>query len=265
MVIKICQSESDDDHATFVTGFAIKVDKYGLVLMTSAHCFKSYKKIKVRRAEDEDFLLEAEILYMKTTWEIALLTVKDLKDGIYAEFVEDGCISNCQTLVQVGHSHDCVWSIFVGRAAYQCVNNCVEFNCREICAKYVPSSLKTTPDYRIIGHMWNREYFARSKLKKFTFEKNLQPTIPIIQCVRFLGRDSCSGGPVFNVEGQIVGMLIGEADNCQIAIHVNLLKEFIKLAQDYFDEKGEQSASVGSSEVKDKKTLKQLKRKDLSH
>lgn len=36
----------------------------------------------------------------------------------------------------------------------------------------------------------------------------------------------CSGGPLFNMEGKIVGMLVGRVDGYDIAIHVAALKMF---------------------------------------
>jgi hypothetical protein len=106
----------------------------------------------------------------------------------YAEFADDGSISDCQTLLQVGHSKDLIRSIFVGRAAYSCVKDLVRLG-----------PVKTWED--------------------FPFEKNLDPSIPIIQCNGFLCRKGCSVGPIFNTQGKVVELVVGEFDNCQTAIH----------------------------------------------
>jgi hypothetical protein len=236
-LIKVSYKEKNDEFETDATGFALKVDKKtlldpieenDLVLMTCAHYIpKSKCSIAVRRFEDNCFL-EARPLYMKTTWDTTLLVVKGANCDNIAEFADDGSISDCQTLLQVGHSEDLIWSIFVGRAAYPCVKDLVPPGPFKTCVNY-QFDLKKTPSHRIMGHIWNQKYFDAHQSEKFPFEKNLDPSIPIIQCNGFMCRKGCSGGPVFNIQGQVVGMLVGEFDSCQTAIHVSLLKEFMKI------------------------------------
>jgi hypothetical protein len=55
--------------------------------------------------------------------DITLLIVK----GVTREFAKDGTGANCQTLLQVCHYGDFVWSVFIGRDAYQCVNSVESF------------------------------------------------------------------------------------------------------------------------------------------
>lgn len=134
-VIKVsCQKNGEKPTASLCTGFAINIDKYDfknriaendLVLMTCAHSFEKNSRvlIEVRRVGDNNFDLEAKVLSIKFNWDMTLLVVKDVKPPrVCAEFADDGSISNCQTLLHMGHSEFLAWSAFVGRAAYPCVN-----------------------------------------------------------------------------------------------------------------------------------------------
>ncbi|KAG9154646.1 hypothetical protein Leryth_021141 [Lithospermum erythrorhizon] len=230
-VIKI-----DDGKPTVATGFAIKfrdfmnVNDEDVLLLSCAHILNNKEKysIMARKIDDKGFILGAEIIAMKPTWDLSLLVVKG-GNAIYgAEFAEDGAISSCQTLLHVGHSQSLVYSVFVGRAVYPCVNDCLPRR-REICASYVCSSLNATPDYRIMGHVFNKDYFREHQSINFPYEKTLYAHIPIIQCAGLYCESICAGGPVFNTQGHIVGMIIGEKDGCEIAIHVALLKEFVRM------------------------------------
>lgn len=57
-------------------------------------------------------------------------------------------------------------------------------------------------------------------------QKSLVPSVPIVQCNGINAGPGCSGGPLFNLEGKIVGMLVGRVDGYDIAIHVTALKMF---------------------------------------
>lgn len=58
------------------------------------------------------------------------------------------------------------------------------------------------PEYRLMGHMWNNTYFFRNKGLSFPFEKSLVPLVPIVQCNGINAGPGCSGGPLFNMEGE---------------------------------------------------------------
>ncbi|KAG9154645.1 hypothetical protein Leryth_021143 [Lithospermum erythrorhizon] len=232
-VIKINQDRKE----TIASGFGIKlrdsmnVKDDDVVLITCAHILnnKGKRSITVRKIDDKDFALKAEILVIKPTWDLSLLVVKGGNATYAAEFAEDGAISNCETLLHVGHSYNLVYSLFVGRAVYPCVADCAQFSATEVCGDYVSSSLMETPKYRIMGHVWNKTYFDKNNQSQFQFEKNLWAHIPIIQCAGIHCRDGCSGGPMFNTKGHIVGMILGEFDGYQIGTHVALLKEFVRM------------------------------------
>lgn len=226
------------------TGFAIQVDKNAmdiksdeLVLMTCAHPLVTTEgknlRLKVRRHDDTN-LFEAKFLFVKYSWDIALLLVKGVEDrGIYAEFVDDGSIFNCQTLLHVGHSDYLPWSTFVGRALYPCVNSFVPSSDpkKTSCDSYESPSLRTTSDHRIMGHGYNKQFFKRchgiTDERFVEFAKKLDPFVPVIQCEKMVEGGS-SGGPVVNIQGKIVGMIFGTIDDCDFASHVTMLKEYVK-------------------------------------
>lgn len=95
--------------------------------------------------------------------------------------------------------------------------------------------------------MWNSSYFDVCKPPRITILKNLIARIPIIQCAGLLCQDGCSRGPIFNTQGKLVGMMVGETDDGQIAIHVSLLKRFVKDLQDkkYFEVEGKEKPLDG--------------------
>ncbi|KAL6584611.1 hypothetical protein OROMI_003900 [Orobanche minor] len=64
--------------------------------------------------------------------------------------------------------------------------------------------------------------------------------------IKRLETHGCSGGPVFNSHGKVVGMLVGDFDACQIAIHVTMLKDFVKEFVEL------RSTAQGSSDVEKK-------------
>lgn len=138
--------------------------------------------------------------------------------------------------------------VCVGRAAYPCVNTFQPFSYNETCGTYVSTILKTTPCYRIIGHVINQAYLREASELDSKFLKELHPLIPIIQCANFVCEGGCSGGPVFNTQGKVIGMLVMGLDDCSISIHVTLLKEFVKLAaqdSNKVDKRGKQHVGTG--------------------
>lgn len=56
-----------------------------------------------------------------------------------------------------------------------------------------------------MGDIWNRHVFVDPQ--SFTYEKNLHPFVPTKQMCGFICGEGCSGGPVFNVRGEVVGRL----------------------------------------------------------
>jgi chemotaxis signal transduction protein len=99
-----------------------------------------------------------------------------------------------------------------------------------------------------MGDIWNAAHFDQFK-GPFINEKNLRSLIPIIQCVGFSCVDvACSGGPVLNTRGEVVGMVVGERDEFQIALHVTTLKKLIECHEN--EAKGPTKVDEKSKEAK---------------
>ncbi|KAL8118664.1 uncharacterized protein LOC141661349 [Apium graveolens] len=163
---------------------------------------------------------------MKLRWDLALLKVNEVIDCSIGEFVSDGTIWKGQPLLHIGHIYEFVGSYLIGRACFSCVKDVIPPKNNETCGTYDSKAFKQTPEYRVMGHMWNSAYFTRNERLSFSFEKSLVPTVPIIQCNGINAGPGCSGGPLFDLEGKVAGMLVGSVDGYDIAVHVAALKMF---------------------------------------
>ncbi|CAH9125431.1 unnamed protein product [Cuscuta epithymum] len=128
-------------------------------------------------------------------------------------------------LFHMGNPQNFVGTFATGHCLFPCKNVVVP-SVRLTCAEYESQALARTPEYRIMGDIWNMESFPSGK--KFAYEKELNPLIPIIQMSGLVGGGGSSGGPVFNTNQELVGMLVMGADGFEIAIHVSMLKQFLK-------------------------------------
>ncbi|KAK1362890.1 hypothetical protein POM88_038451 [Heracleum sosnowskyi] len=223
-VIKVSGVVKRHPQKFFATGFSMRND--GL-LLTSAHAINGVTamKIKARKLTEEKFET-AEVKYIRLKWDLALLKVNNVTDCSVGEFVSDGSIWKGQPLLHIGHPFDFVGSYLIGRACFSCVENVISPRNSENCGSYDSKACKQTPEYRVMGHMWNRAYFSRNQDLSFSFEKSLVPSVPIVQCNGINARPGSSGGPLFNMEGKVAGMLVGKVDGFDIAIHVAALKMF---------------------------------------
>lgn len=86
-----------------------------------------------------------------------------------------------------------------------------------------------------MGHVYNKSYFRKNKDTK-EFIIKLHPQISIIQSHRFCSKNEFvekfggygfEGVPMFDNNGQIIGMRFTNEENSQLGIHVSLLKHFM--------------------------------------
>ncbi|XP_050237533.1 uncharacterized protein LOC126687162 [Mercurialis annua] len=207
---------------TFATAFSI--DENGLI-MTSAHLFRKHAyQISARKLNDDKFLHEAEVVEIKSKWDIALLRVKNVSDCSFGRLATDSSLLVGQNVLHIGHSGNFVGSFLVGKVVFPCVRVPLD---NQICRNYICTALDITPRYRIMGHIWNTDVLMKVDQHNYAFEGQLHPQIPVIQ-IRGLGfTNSCSGGPVFNTKGEIVGMMSMGYMDFEIAIHSSLFQQVL--------------------------------------
>ncbi|KAH0718290.1 hypothetical protein KY285_014321 [Solanum tuberosum] len=169
-------------------------------------------------------------------------SVIDMNDCQYVGLNNSDSLSVGQTLLHIGHPNNFVGSFLTGKIAFECEGNIEIPTTNLTCKSYTPTALETTPEYRIMGDIWNRHVFVDPR--SFTYEKNLHPFVPVIQMYGFVCGEGCSGGPVFNFRGEVVGMVAMSANGYEIAIHVAILRETVRLFKEQHsdDEDGKRKA-----------------------
>ncbi|XP_043812056.1 uncharacterized protein LOC110613158 [Manihot esculenta] len=203
--------------------------------MTSAHILPKGCSIFARRQDENDFPYEVDILHHKLNWDIALLHIKGVHDSCYGRLARDRSLNVAQMLLYI-HPYSFVGSFLVGKVAFQCVDDVVLPTGTQTCQTYLSTALQSIPRYRIIGDVWNSHVFENFETNvKWTFEKSLHPLVPLIQIYGFVFGESSSGGPVFNTEGEIMGMLSMGSGGFDIAIHVSLLRQVMREKEEHLN------------------------------
>lgn len=178
-VIKVSGMVKSKRKKLFGTGFSMCKD--GLVL-TCAHVVNGMTGTKIKaRLLNENKFETAEVQYIRLKWDLALLKVNKVSDCTVGEFVSDGSIWEGQPLLHIGHPYDLVGSYLIGRACFPCVEDVIPPRNSETCGSYDSKVGKQTPEYRVMGHMWNTAYFSKNEGLSFPFEKSLVPSLPIVQ------------------------------------------------------------------------------------
>ncbi|KAF5751204.1 hypothetical protein HS088_TW02G00214 [Tripterygium wilfordii] len=114
----------------------------------------------------------------------------------------------------------------MGHVSYRCVEDVFIPTDHQTCSQYDSTALTRTLNYRVMGDIWNVNVFRRLLAAQVKLEhaKNLHPLVPVIQCSSFVSGPS---GSVFN--GEVVGMMVLVSEGYDIAVHVTLLREFMKI------------------------------------
>ncbi|XP_015064958.1 uncharacterized protein LOC107010226 isoform X2 [Solanum pennellii] len=239
-VVRIKYIAENRHMETFGTAFSVSSD--GLLLTTSHFFPKTFYELDVRRLDEPNFQ-SATVAYEKPKWDVLLLQLIDMNDCPYVGLNNNDSLSVGQILLHIGHPYNFVGSFLTGKIAFECKGNIEIPRTNLTCKSYTPSALETTPEYRIMGDIWNRHVFVDPR--SFTYEKNLHPFVPVIQMCGFICGEGCSGGPVFNVRGEVVGMVAMSANGYEIAIHVAILRETLRLFKEQHsddDENGKRKA-----------------------
>lgn len=200
--------------------------------------------IEARRLEDESFKT-ARVVYNHPNWDLVMLKIDGLDNCEYGEFASNGTLVANQPLCYIGNPFQFVGAVFFGRVSFPCVDNVnlPTTTDETMCMDYhLPECHEKEPKYRILGHIWDSK-FCKQKTN-MNWLRRLNPLVPIIECNGFSlifgfdcgdmfgprkldGQEGFSGGPLFDGNGHIVGMMVANDGGLQIGIHVTLLKQFL--------------------------------------
>ncbi|KAK9704862.1 hypothetical protein RND81_07G017800 [Saponaria officinalis] len=210
-----------------LTGFAIDRDGH---VMTCAHGgWQKWSGVTIKARPlcgTDGFEFEATVVNVRLKNDMCLLKIPTTFEA-YGRF-GSGNLEIGENVMTIGHPNDCVGSGVVGQVVYPCTADAnFAYDDFHTCDTYMCDSMMYTPDYRIMGHFWNYQYL-RSVKPPPIFEKNLQANLPVIQCSGLVGGAGSSGAPIFNLRGEIVGMLAMGFGGYEIGLHVTGLKKFIQ-------------------------------------
>lgn len=153
--------------------------------------------------------------------DLALLKVHNINNCESLVFMPDVWLSAGDELITLG-----VRTSLMGYASFGCTEIKEIRRGKKCKASTYETKDNSSRKYRVLGDIYNVELFkiAGSKLSKF--DKSLNPYVPIIQgqLNTICGN---SGSPVFNIEGDVVGLVHGHNGPDFISVHVSELVNFL--------------------------------------
>ncbi|KAK9733402.1 hypothetical protein RND81_04G066000 [Saponaria officinalis] len=224
------------------TGFSVEK---GLI-MTCAHGLVDMVQnlqIRARRLSEGDgelgFQYKVELgdrfrkvvlVDMAPERDLALLKLVEFDKTLAVAEFGDGELQVGQKVVHVGNSERVFHASYLtGNVAFRCTNDVILPTDDKKCCDYDITASDKTLGYRIFGHIYNRRYDWEAKAKDDDDDltKNMHPLVPIIQINRMQGGRGCSGGPLCDTQGRVVGLMF-RRETYLIAIHVSMLGEFLR-------------------------------------
>lgn len=235
-------------------GFLITPNGY---IMTCASIFMNLDwntmEIWARRLDQKTFK-KVKPKLRRSQWDLALLKIKvdKFSDQEYGSFSEDGLPRAGQPILTIGRTSHFVGSIRYGNVGVRCtqVTRLSRLNSNRKCEDHIYHAYFYNRSHSSnnlnMGCFWNIYFFSRvdsldpepenpepTEPELYQFEKQLHPYVPVIHCNGFstnhdhcFGSPESPGSPVFNLAGEIVGMLSSKFHNFDIAIHVSALLRF---------------------------------------
>lgn len=222
-------------------GFCVTPNGY---IMTCGRIFMDFDSSKMQIWAcrlDEDNFIEAKLVLRRPQWDLALVKVQ-VMDSVCGCFSNEGMLSVGQPILYIGHSSHFAGSCIYGYVAFGCTDVMSvppvdeNMNCAEFYFNPYAYTTSQSPNPSNMGCYWNMRVFYGEKDIRNTdhaFRKQLHPHVPVILCDGFstnrggqFGISGSPGSPVFNLLGDIVGMLSSQFGNSDIAVHVSALLKF---------------------------------------
>lgn len=242
-LMKIDREYYDETH---ITGFALDKE-YIICPHHSLPQIDEILNIEARPLTEDNFKYRVEEIFEMPSWDIAWLKIVKADGCSFGELPSDCSLSVGQVLVHIDGSnsinsngHAGLFS--VGRVAFKCLDkvdlpeefrHCEEyiFSYPGCCENYKFNYRGCVPKYRIMGHVCNSFTISEASERQ-TFSNKVarlvHSQVPLIQISGLCFR-GISGSPVFNVKGEVVGMMVfGGTDGFSFAIHASLLKQALK-------------------------------------
>lgn len=245
-------------------GFSVTPSGYIMTCARIFINFDSNEMEIMARTLDQDTFKKAKLKLRRSQWNLALLKTKvDKFNGCeYASFSEDGTLRAGQSILTIGRTSHFMGSCRYGNVAagHTQVTSLRRLNRRlnsnKKCedhffnAYFYNRSLSSNTS--TMGCFWNMNFFFREdssvpkpepepentepepeNTKLYEFERQLHPHVPVVHCdgfstnhyQSFAGGES-QGSPIFNLAGEVVGMLSSKFHNFDVAIHVSALLRF---------------------------------------
>lgn len=214
------------EELTIERGTGFSVSDNGLV-MTCAHVVQCVNQpltsvIKLHSL-DNTRAGTATIVHLRTESDLALLKVSNIRGCDTVAFPSNVSLTVGQPVMTLGNPLNFVGSYLAGNISYGCMHiKKSDRKRRSTCATYDPER-EPLRRYRVLGDVWNK----RNINEHSKFNKLYNPSVPIIQTQGLNVTSGNSGGPLFNLNGEIVGMVHGVCAGNDISIHVIEMIDFM--------------------------------------
>lgn len=215
----------------YTTAFAVRNDG---ILLTSAHVFNfnnlSNCSFEVRKLDSNHDVKSASISDMYSYWDLCLLKVDNVVGCECVTLASDGSLRQGDNLFCIANPDMCVGSFGLAHVSYACVEDVNIPTGANACSQHVSNVNNETPPYLVMGHFWNRSYLTSNKAPSNNWKRRLHAMIPVVHSGNICeGMFGAAGAPVFNIKGEVVGMLLTcDDEDDQLAIHVTLIREYLK-------------------------------------
>ncbi|PHU27460.1 hypothetical protein BC332_05792 [Capsicum chinense] len=253
-VVRVISIEYDTPRGSrekvFATGFVANDG----IIVTSAHLFPSGEStVKVRKLDEERFVSVKRKVFFRRI-DIALIELHNPTNAVskeYCLFPNNKSLSAGQTVLSIGNYSLYAGSVVIGRISFPCPDDLpLPCGLPILCEDKTENDVfKRFTQYRVMGDFWNC-----SRNREMTFQKTLHTELPVIHITGFPSAGVCNfdplkvaeearssgdyyyhfdgdsaGAPIFNISGEIVGMVLMPDGPAIVAIHFMMIEKVISV------------------------------------